>query len=150
MAEGEDIRIRHLGLDDYDALLDLWQRAGLHSLRPNGRDSREALAKQLATGVQTVLGLELDGRLVGAVVVTHDSRKGWINRLAVDPAYRRRGFGTRLIAAAEETLRRQGIHVIAALVESDNAASLALFRKQGYIEPDAGMHYLTKRDSPEA
>ena len=146
--EGE-LHIRRLGLDDYDELLALWQRAGLHSLRPRGRDSRAALARQLASTVQTILGLEADGQLVGAVVVTHDSRKGWINRLAVDPDHRRQGHGARLIGAAEEALREQGIHVIAALVESDNPTSLALFQKVGYIEIDTGIHYLTKRDSDD-
>ena len=46
--------IRLLTIEDYDALLDLWQRAGLHSLRPKGRDSREAIAGQLASGVAAV------------------------------------------------------------------------------------------------
>ncbi len=142
--------IRPLTLEDYDALLELWQRAGLHSLRPQGRDSREAIARQLASGVQTILGLEIDGRLVGAVVATHDSRKGWINRLAVDPQFRRRGYGLRLVQAAEEALHKQGLQVIAALVESDNPASLALFQKAGYVEIDPGIHYLTRRESEEA
>jgi ribosomal protein S18 acetylase RimI-like enzyme len=142
--------MHQLGLDDYDELLALWQRAGLHSIRPQGRDSRASLARQLASGVQMILGVEVDGQLVGAVVVTHDSRKGWINRLAVDPDHRRQGHGTRLIAAAEEVLREQGLHVIAALVESDNTTSLALFRKMGYVEFDTGIHYLTKRDSDDA
>jgi len=142
-------RIRRLGLDDYDELLALWQRAGLHSLKPWGRDSRAGLARQLASGVQTILGLEVNGQLVGAVVATHDSRKGWINRLAVDPDHRRQGYGARLIAEAEEVLREQGMHVIAALVESDNPTSLALFRKVGYVEIDSGIHYLTKRDSDD-
>ena len=146
----EMIRVRRLGLDDYDELLALWQRAGLHSLKPRGRDSRASLARQLASGVQTVLGLEVDGQLVGAVVATHDSRKGWINRLAVDPDHHRRGYGARLIAAAEEVLREQGMRIIAALVESDNPISLALFRKAGYVEIDPGIHYLTKRDSEDA
>jgi len=143
------LHIRRLGLDDYDELLVLWQRAGLHSLKPRGRDSRASLTRQLASTVQTILGLEMDGQLIGAVVVTHDSRKGWINRLAVDPDHRRRGHGARLIAAAEEALREQGIHVIAALVESDNPASLALFQRVGYVEIDPGIHYLTKRDSDD-
>ena len=146
MCEGQ---IRQLGLDDYPHLLALWQRAGLHSLRPQGRDSRDSLARQLASGVQTVLGLEVDGRLVGAVVLTYDSRKGWINRLAVDPDYRRRGCALLLIEAAEETLREQGMRVIAALVEDDNVASLALFRKMGYVESDPGILYLTKRDGDD-
>ena len=143
-------RIRPLILDDYDRLLALWQRAGLRSLRLDGRDSRSALEGQLASGVETVLGLEIDGRLVGALIATHDSRKGWINRLVVDPAYRCRGYATHLVEAAEALLHAQGMHVIAALVEHDNPDSLALFRKAGYVELDGGIHYLTKRDSPES
>lgn len=142
--------VRQLGLMDYDALICLWRRIGLHSLRPHGRDSRVAIAQQLQSGVQTILGLEDGERLVGAVVATHDSRKGWINRLAVDPAHRRRGYATLLIAAAEQVLHAQGIHVIAALVESDNRSSLALFRQVGYVEIDGGIHYLTKRDDRDA
>ena len=144
MPEGS---IRTLSLDDYEDLLALWQRAGLHSLKPRGRDSRISLARQLASGVQTILGLEVDGRLVGAIVATHDSRKGWINRLVVDPGHRRRGHGARLIAAAEEVLREQGMRVIAVLIVSDNLTSLALFQKVGYAEDDLGIHYLSKRDN---
>jgi ribosomal protein S18 acetylase RimI-like enzyme len=131
-------------------MIALWQRAGLHSLRPQGRDGRAAMARQLESGVQTILGLELEGRLIGVVVATHDSRKGWINRLAVDPAHRRQGHARRLIEAAERVLRAQGMRVIAALIESDNPASLALFREAGYVEVDPEMHYVTKRDSDAA
>ena len=145
MVEGT---VRELGLDDYGDLLDLWKRAGLHSLKPRGRDSVEAVSRQLASGVQTMLGLKVDGRLVGAVVATHDSRKGWINRLAVDPAYRRRGYGARLVQAAEDVLRGQGIRIIAALVEGDNRPSLALFERCGYAV-SSGIHYVSKRESDE-
>lgn len=141
--------VRVLGIDDYDDLLALWRSAELGSLKPRGRDSREALAQQLASGVQTILGLEKDGRLVGAVVATHDSRKGWINRLAVDPNHRRQGYGERLIAAAEEVLQEQGLRVIAALVESDNPASLQLFQKGGYVDAGRRIHYLSKRGSED-
>jgi ribosomal protein S18 acetylase RimI-like enzyme len=146
----QDIFIRTLGPEAYDHLLRLWQQAGLRSLRPDGRDSRHALARQLATGVQKILGLYVGERLRAAVVVTHDSRKGWINCLAVDPDCRHHGYATRLGTAAEDSLSSQGIRVIAALVEGDNAASLALFRKCGYNEIDEGIHYLTKRLSEDA
>jgi ribosomal protein S18 acetylase RimI-like enzyme len=143
-------RVRELGLDDLDRLLALWQRAGLHSLKLQGRDSRDALARQLGSGVQTILGMESDGKLVGAVIATHDGRKGWINRLAVDPDYRRRGYAGTLIEAAERVLREQGLRVIAALVESDNRASLALFRRLGYVDAGGDVHYLSKRESSDA
>jgi len=145
--QDDNLTIRRLTLDDYDELLALWRRSGLHSLKSQGRDSRAGITRQLASGVQTILGLEVDGQLVGTVLVTHDSRKGWLNRLAVDPDHRREGYAARLIAAAEELLHEQGMHVIAALIEHDNAASLALFQKAGYAEIDTGIHYVTKRDS---
>jgi ribosomal protein S18 acetylase RimI-like enzyme len=145
------VQIRPLGIDDYDAIMNLWRRTGLSSLRPNGRDSRDAFAHQLEAdrSPQTVLVLEKEGELIGVVVATHDGRKGWINRLAVDPDHRRRGYAKRLIVAAEQAIRTQGIHVIAALIERENDASLELFQRAGYHLTDQ-ICYLSKRDSDGA
>jgi N-acetylglutamate synthase len=137
------IGLRRLTVEDHAAILALWQRAGLNSIRPQGRDSRQALAAQLARG-QVVLGLEEDGKLVACVLVTDDTRKGWINRLAVDPDYRRRGLAARLIAEAEKELRVRGLQVFSALVESENVESLSLFQREGYKTHD--IVYVSKRD----
>ena len=136
--------LRRLTVDDYDAILVLWQRAGLDTIRPQGRDSREAFADQLARG-QVVLGLEDAGRLVACVVITDDTRKGWINRLAVEPDYRRQGLAARLVAEAEKELRARGIQVFAALIENENATSLSLFQREGYKTEN--IYYVSKRDS---
>jgi ribosomal protein S18 acetylase RimI-like enzyme len=140
--------IRRLTIEDYDAVIALWQRSGLTSLRPAGRDSREAFARQLAGG-QIAIGLEEADRLIGVVVATHDTRKGWINRLAIDPDFRRRGYARQLVQAAEAALREAGLMLIAALIEDDNDASLALFKRLGYaVHTD--IYYVSKRDSSEA
>jgi ribosomal protein S18 acetylase RimI-like enzyme len=144
---GVEWKIVTLSGDDYDAVRVLWEQSGL-PIKPNGRDSRQQFARQLAQGLQTVLGVRDGERLVGVVVVTHDGRKGWINRLAVHPDYRRQGMGRHLIASAEQTLRSQGMQVIAALIEGWNESSLALFQAVGY-SVHADIHYLTKRDSYE-
>jgi ribosomal protein S18 acetylase RimI-like enzyme len=129
--------------------MSVWRRAGLHSVRPRGRDSRGAFERQLGAGTHALLGLEVDGELVGVVLVTHDGRKGWINRLAVVPECRGRGYAKRLVAEAERVLQAMGMTVIAALIEPGNQASLELFSRLGYVELE-GMHYLSKRDSPDA
>jgi ribosomal protein S18 acetylase RimI-like enzyme len=127
----------------------LWRAAGLH-IRPNGRDSEEAFTRQMASGLQTGIGIENEaGELVGVTLATHDGRRGWINRLAVHPDYRRQGVAETLIAAAEETLHAQGMDVISALIEPENIASLSLFQKTGYVE-HVGLHYISKRSSDEA
>jgi N-acetylglutamate synthase len=136
-----------LTADDYDDVRELWEASGL-PLKPGGRDSRQAFTRQMAGDTQTVIGLRAGERLIGVVLATHDGRKGWINRLAVHPDFRRRGAARQLIAAAERALREQGMQVIAALIEDWNQSSLALFKQAGYrVYPD--IHYLTKRDSQD-
>ena len=124
-------QVVQLSVQHHTEIIDLWQRAGLH-IRPEGRDSVEAFARQMATGVQTPIGLRVEGKLMAVVIATHDSRKGWINRLAVDPEYRRQGIGLQLIHLCEEHFRTVEIDIWAALIEDWNEASLALFRKAGY------------------
>jgi GNAT superfamily N-acetyltransferase len=70
--------------------------------------------------------------LSGCATATHDSRKGWINRLAVHPAHRRRVLALRLVRLCGQHFQAQGIDVWAALIEDWNAPSLALFRQAGY------------------
>jgi RimJ/RimL family protein N-acetyltransferase len=141
------IALRRLTIDDHAAILSLWQRAGLHSIRPEGRDSRSEFEKQF-TGGQIAIGLEEDGKLIGVVIVTNDTRKGWINRLAIDPDYQRKGYGEQLVHAAENALHDVGIHLIAAFIEEGNVASLTLFEKLGYATHQH-IVYVSKRDSAD-
>jgi predicted GNAT family acetyltransferase len=138
--------LRHLTVDDYDAIIRLWKQAGLQSVRLQGRDSRDAFAAQLAAG-QRAIGLEDDGQLVSAVLVTHDKSKGWINRLTVRPEHRRKGYATELIAAAEYELRAMGLQIFAVLIEADNDVSQELFAREGYKAHD--VVYLSKRNSDD-
>lgn len=142
------MRIAPLRLEDYEAMIALWRRAGLTN-RANLRDSRPAFARQLRSNKGLYLGAYDGKRLVGSVLGTHDTRKGWINRLAVDPAYQRRGVGTRLLRASERALVRKGIKVIAAFVVSGNDPSLNLFRRSGYETVDT-MAYVRKKLDPDA
>jgi len=129
------IRIRLLRLSDYDAMIDVIDACGLHP-RLRGRDSRKAVAAQLRSRQTVYLGAFDGDRLIGTVFGTHDTRKGWINRLAVLPEYRHRGIARRLVRAAERGLRARGMEIFAALIDSENAASRILFAELGYTTHD--------------
>lgn len=139
--------LKKLTPDDYDGLLDLWRKCGL-PYRPRGRDSRPAITAEMARAETAFIGMFDKNRLIGFVLATSDGRKGWINRLAVDPDYQRRGLGGRLIAEGEKFLNGLGLKVIAALIEGDNRASFAAFKKSGY-SGHKDIIYYSKRTSSE-
>jgi ribosomal protein S18 acetylase RimI-like enzyme len=101
---------------------------------------------QMGANPDFFLGAFEDGHLVGTVVLSSDIRKGWINRLAVDPDYRRRGVAKALIEESEKTLRNHGLRIFCSLIEGSNRASKGLFKKCGYSEY-TDISYFTKRDS---
>jgi len=146
--EGADWTLRELRPEDYDELIDLWIAADL-PFRPLGRDAREHITRELAGSCSVFLVAEGDDRLVGAVLGTHDGRKGWINRLAVRPDCQRRGIGASLIAALETRFRSLGLDVIACLIEDWNDRSQEVFERLGY-RAHHDITYLTKRSSDAA
>ncbi len=127
------MKIRPMRPEDYDRVIALWQRAGL-PFEPEGRDSFSSISRQLQTSGHLMFVAEADGQIIGTAFGSHDGRKGWVNRLAVDPRYRRRGVARQLVERVEEALVREGIIIVAALVEAPNEPSLKLFRALGYEE----------------
>jgi len=133
---------------DYDAIVDVWRESGL-SAKTTGRDGREAFERQLRAFPDSYLVAEVDGRVVGVVLGSHDGRKGWINRLAVVPSHRRLGIGLALAQSCDSALRAASMEIVAAMIEEGNDASEQLFRRLGY-RSDVAVTYLRKLDRPDA
>jgi ribosomal protein S18 acetylase RimI-like enzyme len=75
---------------------------------------------------------EVDGAIAGAVMAGYDGVRGWIYHLAVDPEFRRRGYGARLVRAAEEGLRRLGCPKANLQVRAANRQAVAFYQSVGY------------------
>lgn len=141
------MEIRTLTANSYESIIALWSKAGL-PFKPKGRDSREAIEAQIVANPEFFLGAFDNKCLIGTVVLCCDGRKGWINRLAVDPDYRRHGVARNLIAESEIVLRKCGISIFCALIEDYNDRSKKLFKKCGYVE-HRDIIYFTKRDGDD-
>ena len=139
--------IKRLTPKDYGNLVKLWSKAQL-PFKQMGRDSEASVVSEMNASPDFFLGAFEDSHLVGAVIITCDSRKGWINRLAVDPQYRRGGIAKALIAESEKVLGERGVSIICALIESYNVQSKRLFKECGYVE-HRDIVYFSKRKSSE-
>ncbi len=142
------VAVREFRMADYDRVVEIWTEGGL-PLKPEGRDSRDSLKRQLGGGSVIFLVAETEGRIIGTVMATHDGRKGWINRLAVDASVRRLGLGRRLVLEAEARLAALGLGIFACLIEEGNEASMRVFERLGYIKHPE-IIYFAKRSFPGA
>ncbi len=144
--EHRNVTIREMRIEDYDALVKLWKDASL-PFRPDGRDSREEIERQLGLPTSIYLMAEMEGAIVGVVLGTHDGRKGWINRLAVAPEHRGRGIARMLVEETEKRLFALGMGIVTVMIEDWNKTSAKVFKKLGY-EPFEGIIYMRKRKDP--
>jgi ribosomal protein S18 acetylase RimI-like enzyme len=138
------VTIRPARPDDYEAIVAVWRAAGSH-YELEGRERESAFREQLrhfGDGYRVAVEGE---RIVGVVLGSHDHRKGWINRLAVLPAFRRRGIAAALVQSCEAALRSRGLNVVCALVEPHNAASAELFKRLGFRD-DVPIRYFRKSE----
>ncbi|UCE36385.1 MAG: GNAT family N-acetyltransferase [Thermoplasmata archaeon] len=141
------MEIRTLKIEDYDSLIALWESANL-PYKPQGRDSKREMKRQIECDSDLMLGAFEDGNLIGVIFGTDDGRKGWINRLAVEPSHERKGLAKKLILAVEDALRARGRKIICTLIEDWNKGSLILFKKMDYVKHE-DIFYLSKREDDD-
>jgi ribosomal protein S18 acetylase RimI-like enzyme len=109
--------IRPARPDEVGQVLALWQEA---DATPSITDTSGELAKLVDGPSAVLLVAEADGRLAGTVIGGWDGWRGNIYRLAVHPAYRRRGIARALVGEVERRLYTMGARRISALVEGNH------------------------------
>ncbi len=124
-------RIRPFALEDYEAVLALWEDAG-DGVRVGVSDTRAEVAKKLARDPELFLVAESAGELIGVLMGAWDGRRGYLHHLAIARPWRRLGVATALVAVVEEGLRARGCLKVHLLVAAQNAAALGLYGRLGY------------------
>lgn len=98
-------------------------------------------AKRTLRDISVVRAIEVDGRVVGASMLERLAPEvEYVYYLFVAQKHRRAGIGRRLLDDALERFRQEGALVAYAACETDNDASLGLFRSRGFRE--------VRRDEP--
>lgn len=127
------MRIREYRPGDRDAVVTLWQAAGL-LVNPLNDPDRD-IAFCFDSGHGTVLVGEADdgGVLQCAAMVGHDGHRGWVYYVATDPAARRAGHGRTIMAACEDWLRRRGVPKVELMVRASNTTVIGFYQRLGYM-----------------
>ena len=141
------MQIRKMKKEDYGELIELWERAGL-DYKQCGRDSKEHILKELRANPDLFLVAEQDGKIVGSVLATYGGRKGWLNRVAVDPEFQGKGLGKKLCLKVESVLRKRGCMIFAMQIHNSNKRSKEMAKGLGY-EERKDIIYFRKKDNDD-
>lgn len=118
------IDIRPARPGDIGAVLSLWAAAAA----PTTTDDADGVGALLQRDPEALLVAESAGRIVGTVIAAWDGWRGSVYRIAVAPECRRAGLGRRLLAAAEDRLRRVGARRMHAIVVGTDAVALGFWQ----------------------
>ncbi|BCB27307.1 N-acetyltransferase [Sulfurimicrobium lacus] len=124
------VEIFPLSTGDYIAAMALWQGCDGIRLRPENT-SEWSFRRFLARNSGVCLGAWEADRLVGAVLVGHDSLRAYLYHLAVAETHRRQGIARQLVQAVLKELNRIDITKAHLFVETDNEVGLSFWRAIG-------------------
>ena len=113
------------------------------------RTSREELEALLADPAVTILTARDSEALVGCVAVTRkDAALAYLGMLCVLPTLQSGGLGRRLLDAAEDLARAEGIAAMEMTVIDSRASLIAWYERRGYAFTGETRPFPVLRDPP--
>jgi ribosomal protein S18 acetylase RimI-like enzyme len=134
------LSIRKMELNDLPAVFELGQKLFTADKWPTlyrSWDDNELL-QLFESGDELCLVAEAQGRVVGFVLGSLMEkprsawRYGWLEWLAVEPQYHRRGVGKRLLNQLTELFVERETRIMLVDTDEQNAGALAFFRENGF------------------
>ncbi len=132
-----EMLIRQYSADNENAIIELWQRCGL--TRP-WNDPRKDIARKLKVNPELFLVGFVNGKVAASAVAGYEGHRGWVNYLAVDPDFQRKGLGRQMMQNVEQALARMGCPKVNIQVRTGNLNAIEFYKNLGYkIDETASM-----------
>ncbi|GBC60515.1 GNAT family acetyltransferase [Desulfonema ishimotonii] len=123
------MEIREYRKSDENEVVELWIKCNLTV--PWNNPQKDIKRKLQKDRDLFLVGIS-DGKIIASVMGGYDGHRGWINYLAVDPEYQRKGLARQIMAAAEQRIRGKGCPKINLQVRAANNAVIRFYEAMGY------------------
>ena len=127
------IKICSFRQEDEAPLIKLWERCELVVAWNN--PSKDISRKVQLDPEGLLLGWH-DNSLIASVMAGYEGHRGWINYLAVDPEFRRKGLGKTMMKAAETYLEQFECPKINLQIRAQNHQVIEFYKSIGFLQED--------------
>ena len=115
--------------EDEKAVVELWEKCDL--VRPWNNPELD-IRRKMKVNPELFLVGTLDNRIIATAMGGYEGHRGWVNYLAVDPAYQRQGLGRQIMDEIEKRLLELGCPKINLQVREGNTSALEFYNRIGY------------------
>lgn len=125
-----EFRIRAITIEDYEPVVELWRRTD--GIVLSDTDEKESMHRFLSRNPGLSLVAEINDEVIGAILCSHDGRRGYLHHLAVDKRYRRQGVGSELVQRCLSLLQGEGIAKCNIFILEHNESGVAFWEYNGF------------------
>jgi ribosomal protein S18 acetylase RimI-like enzyme len=123
--------IRPYSPEDEKAVIDIWRQCEL--VRSFNNPGLDIERKQKVNPGLFLIGV-WNGKVAATAMGGYEGHRGWVNYLAVNPAYQKLGFGRQIMEELEKRLLEMGCPKINLQVRKGNEGALQFYSRIGYKE----------------
>jgi len=139
------IQIEEMHIKEFDEIYALWQST--EQIHLTEIDTRESIARFLDRNPGFSYVARAGTEIVGAVLCSHDGRRGYLDHLAVKESQRLQGIGKALVLRCLYNLMRVGIRRWNLYVFEGNQEAIEFWKKIGW-SPKLNMVMMSQPISP--
>jgi len=140
-----NIEITKFSMSDYEEATAFW--ASIPEVGLDDADSISSMQSFIKRNPELSFVARHGRELIGAVLCGHDGRRGYLHHLAVNPDYRGRGIGKRLVNKCLSALYRCGVSRCNIFVYSRNEKEKEFWEKTGWTTYD-GLEIMYRNVEP--
>lgn len=130
----DNLVVRVYQTSDENDVISLWERTFPDD--PPWNKPIDVIKNKLAFQPDWFFVCVYNGKLVGTVLAGYDGVRGWVQKVAADPDYQRRGIASMLMSTAEQALRQAGCPKLNLQTRTSNSSAIAFYEQAGYKTED--------------
>jgi ribosomal protein S18 acetylase RimI-like enzyme len=130
----DQVVIRPFAHTDQSSVAKLWKVSFPDD--PPWNEAADVIARKLLIQRELFFVATISNQVVGTVLAGYDGVRGWVHKLAVDPAHQRKGIARLLMKSAELGLASKGCPKVNLQVRASNAAVVDFYEAAGYSTED--------------
>ena len=121
--------IEKFSMKFYEEVVELWRKSGISV---GSTDTKEELERIVRRTPQLFLVGKIDKKIISIVMGGFDGRRGYVHHLAVDPDYKKKGYGKMIMGELMNRFLKLKVHKVHLFIEKYNKEAVDFYRNLGW------------------